>query len=401
MSKPHTALEPESALSIVLQTVITLPAENVSLADAVGRVLAQSLPARIDQPRFDKAAVDGYGIRPDQGKRPFRVVGTIAAGDELVPGRPWGIERDEAIRIMTGAVVPTDVGRLIRFEYTKTGADKSVAITTEDAIDNIARAGENITAGAPLLECRRLTPIDIGILASQGYAEIPVFRRPSVAVLSTGTELRSLDQTEIPDWAIYDSNSYQLAALLKSAIADVSNYGILSDDQREITASIKRAVTTHDMVVVSGGVSMGDLDFVPAALTEIGATVHFHGLALKPGRPTLYATANGVPVFGLPGNPVSTLTQFELFIAPALAHMQGVEYRPREGFLPLATRFERSKADRHEYLPGYLRDGSVHQIGYMGSGHLSALATAELLFRVDRGVREVAAGEAVYARFIR
>jgi molybdopterin molybdotransferase len=345
--------------------------------------------------------VDGFGVLTGQEDTPFRVVGSIAAGERRSPGEPSGLEAGEALRIMTGAVVPPDIERVLRFEYTEEvgaqeepgsgapGASASSPAGRQTARrirfeeqTNIAEEGENIRAGEPLLSPRRLTALDIGILASQGYAEVPVYRRPKVTVLSTGTELYPPEEREIPSYAIYDSNGSQLTALAKANLAEAENRGILGDDQAAITEALGRAVAESDVVIASGGVSMGDLDFVPAALVDLGASIHFHGLAVKPGKPTLFATLERTLVFGLPGNPVSTAAQFEMFIAPALHALQGLVYTPREARLPLATPFRRKNADRHEFLPGYYRDGKVYQIRYKGSGHLSALSDAELLFRV-------------------
>jgi molybdopterin molybdotransferase len=401
MARPSTFLQPDDALAAVLETVRRRPIEEVALEEASGRVLAVPVDARLAQPRFDKAAVDGFGVRDDHGDGPFTVVATIAAGDTVEPERAAGIGPNESVRIMTGAVVPSDVGRVVRLEYTETASDGRVSIVRTEEPRNIAYRGENIEPGDTLLSPRRLAPIDIGILASQGYQNVPVVARPRVAVLSTGSELRTLDHTHIEPYAIYDGNSYQLVALARSALADATSYGILADTQSGITAAIRDAVARFDVVITSGGVSMGDLDLVPAALEEVGAKTVFHGLALKPGRPTLFATFGETLVFGLPGNPVSTFTQFELLIAPALLRMHGLEYQPREAELPLATPYVRTKADRHEYLPGHYRDGHVHRVEYMGSGDVSAYAAADCIFRVDRGVQEVRAGETVYVRFIR
>ncbi len=406
MTKPTTFLDPEEAFDILQSKLLPLKEEKVPLGEARGRVLPRELPARVDQPRFRKSAVDGFGVLAGQEDKPFRVVGSIAAGARRSPGEPSGLEAGEALRIMTGAVVPPDIERVLRFEYTEEvgaeeGPESSARRIRFEEQTNIAEEGENIRAGERLLSPRRLTALDIGILASQGYAFVPVYRRPKVAVISTGTELYSPETQEIPSYAIYDSNSFQLTALAEANLAEAENRGILGDDQAAITEALGRAIAESDVVIASGGVSMGDLDFVPAALTDLGASIHFHGLAVKPGRPTLFATLEKTLIFGLPGNPVSTAAQFEMFIAPALHALQGLVYTPREARLPLASPFRRKNADRHEFLPGYSRDGKVHQIRYKGSGHLSALSDAELLFRVDRGVTEVAAGEEVYARFIR
>lgn len=401
MARPYTFLDPEEAFDLLLPHLRVLEEEEIPLAEAPGRVLARPLSAKLDQPRFRKAAVDGFALLPGQEDAPFGVVATVAAGDPRDPEAPSGLGEAEALRIMTGAVVPPDVERIIRVEYAAELGDGRFMVEKREEQTNIAEAGENIRTGELLLSPRRLTPLDIGILASQGYASVPVIRAPRVVVISTGTELYYPGSSELPPWGIYDSNSYQLAALAQSHLAVVENRGILSDDQKSITEALKRAIEDADILVCSGGVSMGDLDFVPAALLDIGATVHFHGLAVKPGKPTLFATFEETLIFGLPGNPVSTAAQFEFFIAPAIRALGGLAYEPREAQLPLSEPFRRTNADRHEFLPGKYRDGKVHRIIYRGSGHLSALAEADLLFRIDRGVTDVARGEMVYARFIR
>ena len=401
MSRNYTFLDPDDAFSIVMNYVTTLESELVTLDTALGRVLAEPLAARLDQPRFRKAAVDGYGLSEDPKDRPFSVVGSIAAGDAVDPSKDFGLSRNEGVRIMTGAVVPPDVDRIVRFEFTEESDGERVRVVTPERHTNIAAKGENLRAGDALLDRRRLSPQDLGILASQGYWEIPVVRRPRVAVFSTGSELYPPTDPAIPTWAIYDSNAYQLAALAESHLSDVHTHAILKDDLGLITSALRDAAANYDVVIVSGGVSMGDLDFVPAAIDSIGATCRFHGLAMKPGKPTLFATGEKTLFFGLPGNPVSTVAQFEFFIAPALQGLQGLQYRPREGRFPLASDYQRSNADRHEFLPGYFRDGMVYQLRYQGSGHLSALAEADLIFKIDRGIKTVAKGETVYARFIR
>lgn len=408
MTRPYTFLEPEEALEIVLAQVHTLKMEREQLPECLHRTLAETVHAGSDEPRFRKAAMDGYAVGPDQGDRPFEVVGAIAAGDSRDPEEPAALRADQGLRIMTGAVVPPDIERVIRFESTEQSSDSPDTATAERVRDreqepanNIAERGGNLRRGDPLLTPRRLSAIDLGILASQGHWNVPVIRKPSVGVISTGTELVSPKEPELPVYAIYNSNGYLVAAMARENHATVHNYGIIADDQTRITETIRSAAQQHDVVVCSGGVSMGDLDFVPAALEALGAQTHFHGLAVKPGRPTLFATLGEAMIFGLPGNPVSTWAQCEMFIAPALHAMQGLTYRPREARLPLAHSFSRSKADRHEFVPGYYHDGAVYTIEYHGSGHISALASATLVFRVDRGITELAAGDPVHTRFIR
>jgi molybdopterin molybdotransferase len=401
MTKPHTFLEPDHALEIVLSNISVLSTERRPLPECLHRALAQTVSAGRDEPPFRKAVMDGYAVGPGQGDRPFQVVGSIAAGDSRDPEAPASLHADQGLRIMTGAVVPPDIDRVIRFESTEEAPSDRVRATVGESSRNIVERGENLHRGDPLLTPRRLSAIDIGILASQGHWNVPLVRQPSVGVISTGSELFSPEESELPPYAIYNSNGYLVAAMARENYASVHNYGIVGDDQSRITDTIRAAVNDHDVVVCSGGVSMGDLDLVPAALEELGASVHFHGLAVKPGRPTLFATLRDTLIFGLPGNPVSTWAQSEMFLAPALAAMQGLTYQPREAELPLARAFSRSDAGRHEFVPGYYRDGAIHRVEYHGSGHISALASATLVFRVDRGRTDVAAGDPVYVRFIR
>ncbi|MFW5827889.1 MAG: molybdopterin molybdotransferase MoeA [Alkalispirochaeta sp.] len=415
MAQPTTFLEPDTALRIILSHAHPRDIELCPLPECLNRTLAETIRATRDEPRFRKAAMDGYAVGPNQSDRPFEVVGAIAAGDSRDPDEPAALKENEGVRIMTGAVVPPDIERVIRFECTepvpKDGRRPNAPTTAEprervrDTVlernTNIVERGENLHLDDPLLSPRRLSAVDLGVLASQGHWKIPVLRRPSVGVISTGSELVSPEEPDLPAYAIYNSNGYLLEAMVREHHATVHNYGIVRDDQQHITETIRTAAEEHDIVICSGGVSMGDLDFVPAALDALGAETLFHGLAMKPGRPTLFAMLGSTLMFGLPGNPVSTWVQCEMFLVPALYAMQSLTYHPREAELPLAQPFSRSKADRHEWVPGYYRAGAIHTIEYHGSGHISALAAATLVFRVNRGVTDLSAGETVYARFIR
>ena len=413
--KPSTNLSPEEAHDLVLEDVVPLEREEVRLEEALHRVTAEPLVARLEDPRFDKSAVDGIGIRTDDTGEEFEIVGSIAAGDGATPALKPG----QAVRIMTGARVPPGVDRVVKLEncvFSSGGSGDPggdgpdgpgpvrARIVEPETITNVALRGENTSVGDLLMQPRRLTPQDIGILAAQGYTTVPVHRKPRVAVLATGDEIYP-SGVDLPPSGIYDSNSVQLTAAARSAYAEAINLGILEDVPERIKSRLGDSLGSVDVMVLSGGVSMGDLDFIPAVLAELGARIVFHGLAVKPGRPTLYALYqegdHTTRVFGLPGNPVSTLVQFELLVKPLLYALEGVGYRPREGRLPLAEPFRRRNADRHEFVPGLDRAGTVVPLRYQGSGHLSSLAEATLVYRIDRGVESLQAGEEVYVRFLR
>jgi len=388
-------LEPSEALAIVEAQPVTVQVEEVALENALGRVLCRQLRARLSFPLFDKAAVDGIGVATGDESAEFLEVGSITAGEagniSLNPG--------ECVKIMTGAPVPAAIARIIRFEFTES-ADRRYRIVKHEQDANIAYQAEDIRAGDPLMDVRRLLPQDIGILASQGFATVPVARRPRLSVLVTGNELNTPGVALAPG-GIYDSNSYQLTAMATLAGAEPVAAVRVGDDPETTRKALGTAFDRSDVVVLSGGVSMGDLDYVPEALQALGVDILFHGVAIKPGKPTLFGRLGDKFVIGLPGNPVSTFVQFELLVVPLLYRMLGLVYRPKEALLPLAEAYSRQKADRHEYLPARLEHGTVRLLPYMGSGHITALAGAELLVRMDRGILTLAPGDKVYARYVR
>jgi molybdopterin molybdotransferase len=388
-------MEPAAALAIVVEQPVTVVEEEVPLEQALGRVLCRPLAARLSFPLFDKAAVDGIGIAGGDDSPEFLEIGSITAGE----AGTISLKKGECVKIMTGAPVPAGIGRIVRFEFT-TVHDRRYRIVKTEKDTNIAYQAEDIRAGDPLLDARRLLPQDIGVLASQGYARVPVARRPRLSVLVTGNELHT-PGSALAAGGIYDSNSYQLTAMATLAGAEPVSAVRVGDDPEVTLREIGAAFERSDLVVLSGGVSMGDLDYVPEALKALGVDILFHGVAIKPGKPTIFGRLGDKFVIGLPGNPVSTFVQFELLIVPLIQRLLGLVHRPKEAELPLAEPFSRTKADRHEYLPARLENGTARLLPYMGSGHITSLAGADLLVRIDKGTLTLTAEDRVYARFIR
>ncbi len=413
---PSTAFSPEEALAVVLEDCPQMPVDQVPLSEALGRVLAHPISAAMDQPRFNKAAVDGWGVTDDSADL-LTPAGMIAAGDPVDPDAPSGISSGQAIKIMTGAPVPPDVRRLIRVECTQEQVDGRISVLERDSGANIALRGEDVQEGQPLMDPGILRAQDIGILASQGFGTVPVRRKPRVVLLSTGTEVVSAEASEASDEArgtgesgertpiashqIFDANGPMLRSLLEENLAFCWSHATISDDPDRIRMAISTATAGADVCIVSGGVSMGDRDFVPEALSALDARIRFHGLAMKPGMPTLFAHLGSSAVFGMPGNPVSTFVQFVVLVAPLLRRMLGLPGFVREASLPLEDAFTRRDAGRHEFRPGVLSQTGVRLVSYHGSGDLSALASANCLIRIEQGVREVPAGGLVRVRRIR
>lgn len=387
---------PDEALALIArQEVSALPEEPeaVPLDRALGRVLARDLYAALDQPPFDKSAMDGFawGGKPADS---FRVLRTLAAGD--VPDLP--LAPGDCVRIMTGAPLPPGAERVQRMEWTEE-ADGRVRFIRRESSDNVIRRGENQKAGDLLLGRRLLRPADIGILASSGYDRVPLQRRAVVGVLSTGDELRTPGEPLVPG-AIYDSNGHQLAAQAAAAGCEVRSYGRFPDRPEALESAVRTALPECDLVLLSGGVSLGDFDYVPEVLARNGVEKIFHNLAMKPGKPTFLGRKGNVFVLGLPGNPVSTFVNFEILAKAVLARLRGLPWEPAIASARLAEEVSRRDAERVEFLPARLSGGEIRALRYSGSSMLSVLAEANALLRLEIGQKILEQGAQIDARLL-
>lgn len=405
----RTNIHPDEALSLILdiaQRIYSRPAtETVLLDAALGRALASDIASPVDHPPFDKSAMDGFAFSGSAGEGLYRIIDSVPAGRSSSAELGSG----QAIRIMTGAPVPRGTDAVQRIEWTEeAGFDAAgfplVKFTRAETFDNIIRKGENLTAGSELLSPRILSAQDIGILASGGFAEVEVALRPRVAVVSTGDEIEA-PGAPLSDASIYDSNGPQLCAQARAAGAAVRYYGIARDRRDELRTVFSRALDENDLVLVSGGVSMGDLDLVPSVLAGLGVEVAFHSLAMRPGKPTFFGTRGAIAVFGLPGNPVSTFVNFEVLVKPCLFRAAGLAYTPPIVRARLGSPLSRKGSDRVEFLPatlGVSPEGMVATpLGYRGSSMITVLAEADILLRMELGQSRIEKGEIVDARRIR
>jgi len=423
MTMPSDMLHPDEALRLVLEDLPPPRLEEVGLAEALGRALPAAVLARLDQPPFDKSAMDGFafaapssplvaggaaaGAGDAAAAGVWRVVSLVAAGAEA--GAPLG--PGDCARIMTGAPLPAGANAVQRVEWTEdAGRDEAghdfVRFTKPETVSNVIARGENQRAGSVLIGPRVLGPQDIGILASDGQARVSVARRPVVGIVSTGDELRA-PGTELGKAAIYDSNGPALAAQAAAAGAEVRRYGIARDEAGALEALLGPALDECDIVLVSGGVSMGDFDYVPKTLEKLGVKRVFHKIAMKPGKPTFYGRRGPTSVFGLPGNPVSTFVNFEFLVKAQLYRRMGLGYEPRLVAATLAQDLVRRECDRVEFFPMRL-DRSAGRgreralpLAYKGSSMLSILAEADCLVRVEIGTSAIKEGGLVLARLLR
>jgi molybdopterin molybdotransferase len=382
----------EAALDIVRATQARFSEEELPIGEALGRVLSRAVLSPIDSPPFDKAAMDGFAVGAADASTRFRIRETLAAGG--VPST--GIGPGECARIMTGAMLPLGAGRVIRKEFTEV-KDAVATQTRPETGDNVVRRASNLRAGDPILGPRILRPQDIGILAASGVPRVWAASPPATGIIATGSEIRAAGESLEPG-QIYNSNGPQLQAQLSAVGVPARSLGVVPDSPDALREALTEAMGSCELVLLTGGVSEGDFDYVPRCLQGMGAEILFHGVAVKPGKPTLFARRAGRHVFGLPGNPVSTFVIFEVFVKLFLRRLMGLD-----GDVPLVrgrlgTAVRRKSTERHEFLPVVWREGLVEPLPYHGSAHLNALAEAHGLIGVARGVAELEKGTEVDVR---
>jgi len=399
------------ALDRLLATLSPLGPEQVPLEEAFGRVLAEDLTAPHALPPFDNSAMDGFAVRAGDVQtagesRPvvLRVVTDVSAGMVTQSA----ISRGEAARIMTGAILPQGADAVVPVEQTSSPQPMDgLPLPAEVSIlarvapgEHVRRAGRDVAAGRVALHAReRLRPQDIGMLAALGQAQVSVFRRPLVGLLSTGSELVPAADV-LGEGQIHDSNGPALAAAVRSAGGLVLTLDIARDDTDVVVERLDRASAAGvHLMVTSAGVSMGAYDCVRAALERHGR-IDFWRVSMRPGKPLAFGEYRGMPTLGLPGNPVSALVAFELFVRPAIERLQGLRETRRQR---LRVRLEEpvTSDGRESYLRCQVRwqEGELWAIltGSQGSGILSSLVLANALLIVPAGVRRAERGDRLEA----
>jgi molybdopterin molybdotransferase len=390
----------EAYKSAILLAVGPLPASDMGLAEAEGCVLAEDVTAAVSLPSFDNSSMDGYAVRAEDIQHAserapvtLRVTGEIAAGDtgvyRLVPGT--------AIRIMTGAQLPAGADAVVPVEWTNGGVALTEIYRPAAAGNAVRYAGGDAVAGETLLTAGvRMRPMQIAVAASAGRKSVSVRPRPRVVVLSTGDELTEPGTPLVPG-RIWDSNSYMIAACAREAGAVAYRRAVVPDDPAGVLPALEEQLIRADLLITTGGVSMGgEHDVVKAALQELG-TVTFRKVAMQPGMPQGFGVIgqDRVPIFTLPGNPVSAYVSFQLFVRPAIGALQGAS----DVSLPLAraslTAPVRSPSGRRSYLRGVLDGGKVAPLSGQGSHQVAALGKANALIIVPERETQLPAGDTV------
>lgn len=377
----NESLSCDDALKRMLDTVASISGREIlPIREALGRVLAKPVVSKIDVPSHTNSAMDGYAIRvddlPEHETVRLRVAGTAFAGKPFL----GDVQKGECIRIMTGAVVPSETDVIVMQEHAEIDGEAIIIDDRHKAGQNVRAAGEDIVAGSAVLHPGRIIePADLGLIASVGIGKIEVYRQIRVAFLSTGDELRGVGE-ELQLGEIYDSNRYTLYGMLTRLGVDIVDLGVIRDERAAVRDALERAAASADVVITSGGVSVGEADYIKEVLGEIGR-VRFWKVAMKPGRPLAFGSINDSFFFGLPGNPVSVMVTFYQFVQPSILKIMGAVQAPQILVKAAAGNRLKKRPGRVEYQRGLLsrsEDGDlvVHTEADQGSGILSSMSNA-------------------------
>lgn len=397
---PHFAISVGEARAAILEQVQAVDGwERVAIRSALDRVLASDVIAPYDVPAHDNSAMDGYAVRyadlASGVETALEVVGTAFAG------RPYGgsLGAGQAVRIMTGAVIPAGADTIVVQEVTRTAGSEVWVPIGQFEGQHLRRAGEDLKRGMPALPAgKRLSPADIGLLASLGLADVEVRRRLRVAFFSTGDELASLGSPLAPG-EVYDSNRYTLWASLARLGAEIIDMGVVRDDPEALENALRTAASQADVILTTGGVSVGEADFIREMMARLGE-VAFWKINIKPGRPMAFGKVGKAVLFGLPGNPVAVMVTFHQLVAEALRAMMGINPLPlRPTFSVISASAIKKLPNRQEYPRGILfeKNGAWHVrlAGSQGSGVLRSMAEANCYIVLPEAGSHVSVGDPV------
>ncbi len=387
----------DKAFETVINTAFLTSSEIISFSDSLNRILAEDIVSDTDLPPFNKSTVDGFACRKEDINHELELIETIPAGQ--VPAKRISV--DQCSKIMTGALIPPGADYVFMVEDSGVLGSGRIKCSGTVTKDNISKKGEDVKKESIVLRSgRQIRPQDIAVMAAVGHTSVVVSKLPRVGIISSGNEL--VEPHEAPGKSqIRNTNAYQLLTQVQRSGGKGKYYGIARDDAEETFAIISTAINDCDLVLVSGGVSMGDFDFVPSVLERAGVNILFSKIAVQPGKPTIFGTHPKALVFGLPGNPVSSFVQFELLVRPLISKMMGFQWQPIDVIFPMKDRYTRKSSDRMALLPVIITDeGFVVPVEFHGSAHISALPDADGIIAIPVGIHSIEKGEQVSVRQI-
>lgn len=380
---------------IIKNLPVAFGVEEVALEDAHKRILRENVVAEMDMPPFHKSAMDGYACRLEDIENSLEILDVIQAGsfNKIIPGK------NQCVKIMTGAAVPNGCDCVFKVEDSVEIDETHVKCTNPNTAKNICYQGEDYQKNEILIEKGTIisTP-QMAVLAGAGYANVKVTKQPRITVIATGSELVEPSQTPQPG-QIRNSNTSQLISQLREMNLNVVDKLMLADDFELLTTTFLNALEKSDIVIFTGGASVGDFDFIPEILKEQDFKIFWDNTGIKPGNPMTFSSKNDKYVIGLSGNPVSSLAQFETIAKPLLYRLMGASYRPLRILGTMNFDFTRKKADRIAIIPVIIdSEGLISKIPFHGSAHINALVSANALLEVPLNINTIKKGETAHVR---
>jgi len=393
----HLMIQFEEALRTIENCATPLATEMVSLESCLGRVLAVEVFSDMDMPPFDKSAVDGYACRFADLKNVLKVLETIPAGK--VPTRYIG--EGECSKLMTGGMLPNGADTVIMVEDVEVLDIDTIRFVASATSTNYCKRAEDIIKGVKVLDKGILIrPQEIAILASVGCYQPEVYKQPVIGIISTGDEL--VEPNEIPSTSqIRNSNAWQLLAQVQRAGCIGRYFGIAADTESATLELIEEAAAQSDIVILTGGISAGDFDFVPAVIQQAGFEIKFRSMAVQPGKPLIFATREKKYLIGLPGNPVSSFVQFELTVRHLIRLITGASTQQNEIQIPIGMDYIRKKTARKAFFPVcFTKEGTAMPVEYHGSAHIHSYIHANGIATIPIGEKELLKGTLLNVRLI-
>lgn len=386
----------EEALDIILGSIISKnETELLPLASSLGRVLAEDVFSDMDIPQFDKSAMDGFACRRAELGQPLEILETIQTGFKP----EFEVKTGQCSRIMTGAMVPKGADCVVMQEYTEIDAEGKMVFTGKNTATNLLYQGQDVKKGDRTLEKGTLiSPQNVAILASAGLEHVKVFKKKKVAIISTGSELVEPGEM-VPEAKIRNTNTSQLTGQVKDCNQTPVYFGLVQDEEEAIENAIRKAEKECEVIILTGGASVGEFDLVPVVVEGMEYDRKFQKVAIQPGKPVSFSVKDGKYCFGLSGNPVSSFLQFQLLVKPMLVKLSGNQAKTERIWIKFDGEFQRKKAERRYFLPVVLNEkGFAVPPAYHGSAHLHALNGIYGFAEVAEGVYEIKKGEEVYVR---
>ncbi|HPD65648.1 MAG TPA: molybdopterin molybdotransferase MoeA [Bacteroidia bacterium] len=387
----------EKAIKIVLESISVKDPEEITLMEALHRIIAEDIFSDLDMPAFDRSAMDGYACKMKDIHRELKVIEVIAAGQF-----PQKVIHDgECSQIMTGAPIPEGADCVLMVEDIEKTGENTIRYKKEKTKKNIRYQGEDLKKGQIVIKAGTcLEPAHLALLATVGKAKVTVYQRPVVGIISTGDELVEPDQIPVKS-QIRNSNAYQLYGQVLKNRAIPLYFGIAEDKADVLYNAIKNALEKSDILLLTGGVSMGEFDYVPEIMKQLGIEIKFQKIAVQPGKPTTFGVKGQKLIFGLPGNPVSSFIQYELVVKPAVYRIMGLNYHPAPLYLPFGIEYTRKHTERMAWFPVVLNEkGEIIPSEYHGSAHINSLADAFGIASIEIGKSKIEKGELVHVRLI-